>query len=115
MKFRDFLESELARLAPQCHVTSLKRANIGELVLSDVVLDDCAFGGAHDLDKLRIGVAVRSNRHRAGWGGDCSAAATLSPMNSNGAKHTLAAPRPSTPISRRLPRLPRSTATYARC
>jgi hypothetical protein len=69
MKFRDFLESELARLAPQCHVTSLKRANIGELVLSDVVLDDCAFGGAHDLDKLRIGVrcSFQSTPRRLGW------------------------------------------------
>jgi hypothetical protein len=38
-----------------CHLTSLTRANIGELVLSDVVLDDCEFVGALGLDKLRIG------------------------------------------------------------
>jgi uncharacterized protein YjbI with pentapeptide repeats len=40
---------------PRSRVTSLKRANIGELVLSDVILDDCEFVGAHGLDKLRIG------------------------------------------------------------
>ena len=54
-KFRDDLESELAGIPPRCCLTSLARANIGELVLSDVVLDDCAFAGAHGLDKLRIG------------------------------------------------------------
>jgi uncharacterized protein YjbI with pentapeptide repeats len=38
----------------RCRVTSLARANVGELALSNVVLDDCAFDGADGLDKLRI-------------------------------------------------------------
>jgi hypothetical protein len=54
-KFRDDLEAELAEISPRCCLTSLARANIGELVLSDVVLDDCVFAGAHGLDKLGIG------------------------------------------------------------
>jgi Pentapeptide repeats (9 copies) len=35
-------------------VASLRRANAGDLVLSGVGLEDCAFAGAHGLDKLRI-------------------------------------------------------------
>jgi uncharacterized protein YjbI with pentapeptide repeats len=54
-RLRGYLANELAETPPRCYVTSLARANIGELVLSDVVLDDCVFAGAHGLDKLRIG------------------------------------------------------------
>jgi hypothetical protein len=39
---------------PQTRVVSLRRATTGDLVLSGVGLDDCAFAGAHGLDKLRI-------------------------------------------------------------
>jgi len=35
-------------------VVSLRRATAGDLVLSGVGLEDCAFAGAHGLDKLRI-------------------------------------------------------------
>jgi uncharacterized protein YjbI with pentapeptide repeats len=40
---------------PQTRVLSLRRATAGDLVLSGVGLEDCAFAGAHGLDKLRIG------------------------------------------------------------
>ncbi|WAC90211.1 pentapeptide repeat-containing protein [Mycobacterium sp. Aquia_213] len=46
---------EAVRNGPQCRVISLKRANISELVLWDVALDDCEFAGALGLDKLRVG------------------------------------------------------------
>lgn len=45
---------ELAGSPRRCRVTSLARANVGELVLSDVALDECEFAGAHGLDRLRI-------------------------------------------------------------
>jgi len=40
--------------AKPSRVVSLRRATAGDLVLSGVVLEDCAFAGAHGLDKLRI-------------------------------------------------------------
>jgi hypothetical protein len=51
------LTDDLADSEPEtrCKVMSLKGANVGELVLSDVVLDDCEFVGALGLDKLRVG------------------------------------------------------------
>ena len=67
-KFRDDLESELAGIPPRCGLTSLARANIGELVLSDVVLDDCAFAGAHGLDKVRIGAGCSFEQTPRRWG-----------------------------------------------
>jgi uncharacterized protein YjbI with pentapeptide repeats len=56
-KMQDWREETRRDLdgTPRSGVTSLERANIGELVLSDVVLDHCKFVGAHGLDKLRIG------------------------------------------------------------
>jgi Pentapeptide repeats (9 copies) len=39
---------------PECRVKSLEGANVSELVLSKVVLDDCLFAGAQGLDRLRI-------------------------------------------------------------
>ena len=66
-KFRDDLASELAGIPPRCCLTSLARANIGELVLSDVVLDDCAFAGAHGLDKLRIGAGCSFRQTPRWW------------------------------------------------
>jgi Pentapeptide repeats (9 copies) len=67
-KFRDNLASELVGIPPRCGLTSLTRANIGELVLSDVVLDDCAFAGAHGLDKLRIGAGCSFRQTPRRWG-----------------------------------------------
>ena len=68
-RLRNKLHSEFAGLPPRCRMTSLTRANIGELVLSDVVLDDCAFAGAHGLDKLRIGsgCSFQPIPRRLGW------------------------------------------------
>jgi uncharacterized protein YjbI with pentapeptide repeats len=40
--------------AKRTRVVSLRRAAAGDLVLSGVGLGDCAFAGAHGLDKLRI-------------------------------------------------------------
>jgi uncharacterized protein YjbI with pentapeptide repeats len=62
--FRSDLISQFATLPPRCRLTSLARANIGELVLSDVILDDCAFAGAHGLDKLRIGAGCSFQQTR---------------------------------------------------
>ncbi|MCW2651242.1 MAG: hypothetical protein JWR32_2218 [Mycobacterium sp.] len=68
-ELRDKLEKKLAEVPPRCRVTSLTRANIGELVLSDVVLDNCAFARAHGLDKLRIGpgCSFQPTPRRLGW------------------------------------------------
>ncbi|WP_172652399.1 pentapeptide repeat-containing protein [Rhodococcus opacus] len=48
---------------------SLRTANVGELVLSSVVLNDCRFAGAHGLDKLRIDAtcSLSSSRSRRRW------------------------------------------------
>lgn len=43
-------------------VASLRRATAGELVLSGSGLDDCAFAGAHSLDKLRINATCSFQR-----------------------------------------------------
>jgi uncharacterized protein YjbI with pentapeptide repeats len=43
-------------------VVSLRRATAGDLVLSGVGLEDCAFAGAHGLDKLRIGATCSFQR-----------------------------------------------------
>jgi uncharacterized protein YjbI with pentapeptide repeats len=49
------LAQQLAdELRPKTHVGSLRRATAGDLMLSGVGLEDCAFAGAHGLDKLRI-------------------------------------------------------------
>jgi hypothetical protein len=45
----------MAQLPTQCSVTSLSGANIGQLSLSDVILDNCTFARANGLDTLRIG------------------------------------------------------------
>ena len=67
-KFRKDFQSELTKIPPRCRLTSLARANIGELVLSDVVLDECAFAGAHGLDKLRIGPGCSFRQTPRRWG-----------------------------------------------
>ena len=54
-KLCDDLTDKSTRWLPRCDVTSLARATTGELVLSNAVLDNCTFAGAHGLDKLRIG------------------------------------------------------------
>lgn len=49
------LEQELEALKGRAtYLHSLRRANVAHLVLSSVRLEDCRFGGAHGLDKLRI-------------------------------------------------------------
>ncbi|MBV8179388.1 MAG: hypothetical protein JO045_11345 [Mycobacterium sp.] len=53
-EFRDELKMWLSTVSPECRLKSLERAMPGELILSDVVLDECRFTGAHGLDKLRI-------------------------------------------------------------
>ena len=51
-------QSLVGELGPQqvkrTRLVSLRRATAGDLVLSGVGLEDCAFAGAHGLDKLRI-------------------------------------------------------------
>jgi hypothetical protein len=53
-----FAQQLADELGPQqttrTRVVSLRRATAGDLVLSGVGLDNCAFAGAHGLDKLRI-------------------------------------------------------------
>jgi uncharacterized protein YjbI with pentapeptide repeats len=54
---------------PQTRVVSLRRATAGDLVLSGVGLEDCAFAGAHGLDKLRIDATCSFQRPPAWpWG-----------------------------------------------
>jgi hypothetical protein len=53
-KFREDVAEEFANLPPSCHVTSLARANVADVVLSNVVLNDCRFAGALGLDEVRI-------------------------------------------------------------
>lgn len=60
---------EAVHSTPRCHVTSLTRANIGELVLSDVVLDACKFVGALGLDKLRVGPGCSFRQTPQWWRG----------------------------------------------
>jgi hypothetical protein len=62
-EFRDKLARELPK-TPRCRLISLKRSTAGELVLADVVLDDCEFAGAHGLDKMRIGADCSFGRTR---------------------------------------------------
>lgn len=45
-------ETELAGVPPRCRVASLTRTNIGELVLSDVVLDERHAHGASTDDEV---------------------------------------------------------------
>jgi hypothetical protein len=47
---------------PQTRVVNLRRATAGDLVLSGVGLEDCAFAGAHGLDKMRIGATCSFQR-----------------------------------------------------
>jgi len=47
---------------PQTRVVSLRRATAGDLVLSGVGLEDCAFAGAHGLDKMRTGATCSFQR-----------------------------------------------------
>ena len=42
-------------LTTRTQVVSLRRATAGDLVLSGIGLEDCAFAGAHGLDMVRIG------------------------------------------------------------
>lgn len=59
---------EAVRETPRSGVVSLSRANVSELALSDVVLDDCEFVGALGLDKLRIGPGCMFRRTPRSWG-----------------------------------------------
>lgn|SRR5512135_12055 len=59
------------RLAAQppvaARVVSLRQANVAELVLSAVSLEECWFAGAHGLDKLRIDASCALPDSPAGW------------------------------------------------
>ena len=48
--------------AERTWVVSLRRARAGDLVLSDIGLEECAFAGAQGLDKLRIDVTCSFQR-----------------------------------------------------
>lgn len=63
-KLSDNLAEELARRPPRCRLVSLERSAADELVLSDVVLDECKFAGANGLDKMRIGADCSFRRTR---------------------------------------------------
>jgi len=65
---RKTLAHKLSNTSPKCILSKLDRSIAGELVLSNVVLDDCTFAGAHGLDKIRIGA-------------DCSFRRTLDPSS----------------------------------
>ena len=62
-KLYDDLESQLSRVSG-CRISSLEGSTVGELVLSGVVLDGCAFAGAHRLDEMRIGADCSFRRTR---------------------------------------------------
>jgi uncharacterized protein YjbI with pentapeptide repeats len=64
-RFRNDLSGELSTLQSRCRLTSLARADIRGLVISDVALDDCEFALAHGLDELRIGAGC-SFQHTSG-------------------------------------------------
>jgi uncharacterized protein YjbI with pentapeptide repeats len=53
-ELRDTIRGKLSVMPPECRLISLNRCTAGDLVLSNVVLDDCTFAGAYSLDKIRI-------------------------------------------------------------
>jgi hypothetical protein len=60
---KDLADELGSQQVPQTRVVSLRRATAGDLVLSGGVgLEDCAFAGAHGLDKLRIGATCSFQR-----------------------------------------------------
>ena len=62
-QFAQELADELgSQQVPQTQVVSLRRATAGDLVLSGVGLEDCAFAGAHGLDNLRISATCSFQR-----------------------------------------------------
>ncbi len=61
------LERLINKLPPRAQISSLTGSNIGDLVLSDVVLDDCSFAGGLGLDKLRIGPGCSLARRTQPW------------------------------------------------
>ena len=65
--FRNHLAGELSALPSRCRLTSLARADIRGLVISDVALDDCEFALAHGLDELRIGAGCTFQHTNGLW------------------------------------------------
>ena len=63
-ELRDTIAGKLSHIAPECRLSSLNLCTTGELVLSNVVLDDCTFAGAYSLDKMRIGADCSFRRTR---------------------------------------------------
>ena len=63
-QLRETFAQKLSAIPPRCKLISLERSTTGELVLSNVILDDCTFAGAHGLDKMRIGADCRFRRTR---------------------------------------------------
>jgi hypothetical protein len=66
-EFRNDLAGELSTLQSRCRLTSLARADIRGLVISDVALDDCEFALAHGLDELRIGAGCSFQHTNGLW------------------------------------------------
>jgi uncharacterized protein YjbI with pentapeptide repeats len=73
-------DAERRELAPRCEghaqvsgrteqprLVSLRRANVADLVVSDVDLRSCRFAGAHNLDRLRFEGAIKWPGSLDGW------------------------------------------------
>jgi uncharacterized protein YjbI with pentapeptide repeats len=56
------------RRTAQPRLVSVRRANVGDLVVSDVDLRACRFAGAHNLDRLRFEGAIEWPNSLEGWG-----------------------------------------------
>ena len=69
-QLHDNFAHKLSTVPPRCKLISLERSTAGDLVLSNVVLDDCTFAGAHGLDKMRIGADCTFRRTRDPSSGD---------------------------------------------
>jgi uncharacterized protein YjbI with pentapeptide repeats len=63
-ELRDNIAGQLSDTAPQCKLFSLNRCTVGDLVLSNVALEECTFAGAHGLDRMRIATNCSFNRTR---------------------------------------------------
>jgi uncharacterized protein YjbI with pentapeptide repeats len=55
------------RRTPRPRLVSLRRANVGNLVVSDVDLRACRFAGAHNLDQLRFEGNIEWPNSLEGW------------------------------------------------
>jgi uncharacterized protein YjbI with pentapeptide repeats len=53
-QFTDKLREESQRWQSTVRLRSMARADVAELVISGLAMDDCVFAGAHGLDKMRL-------------------------------------------------------------